>query len=83
MKDNTQLTAYELGLIRNSLLGRLMTLEDYRAEYLDKDSDDANEKAEMSGNIDSFKLELTELKDKIDAMCETQINHTNLQAEMS
>ena len=73
MKENTSLTAYELGLIKNSLRERLISLEDYRTEYLNTDSDDANEKAEMSINIDSFKMELNELKDKIDVLTETQI----------
>ncbi|NYR10842.1 MULTISPECIES: hypothetical protein [Psychrobacter] len=79
MKENTSLTAYELGLIKNSLRERLISLEDYGTEYLNTDSDDANEKAEMSINIDSFKMELNELKDKIDVLTETQITKANPQ----
>ena len=78
MKESTQLTVYELGLIRNSIRERLVTLENYRAEYLEKDSDDANEKAEMSINIESFKLELNELKDKIDTLSKIKIETVDL-----
>ena len=77
MKKNIELSVYELGLIRSSLRERMITLEDFRVSSFNNNMDD-DDQAEMNSDIDSFKLELSDLNEKVKFMAEIQMSNAEL-----
>lgn len=57
-----QLTAYELGILKNCLRERMITIEDFRRN-LEMSYDD---EVAINQRIDGFILDLTKIKEKID-----------------
>ena len=68
IKKNMQLSVYELGIIRNSLRGAILRMEVFRTHTSPNEDE-----VKMNNNIDAFRLELEEIKDKINLMSEIQI----------
>ena len=65
MRDDTELSVYELGLIKNSLRERLVTIEEFRTDLVTEDED---EEEEMNKRVDAFGLELKTISDKVEAI---------------
>ena len=63
MRDDTELSVYELGLIKNSLRERLVTIEEFRTDLVTED-----EEEEMNKRVDAFGLELKTISDKVEAI---------------
>ena len=63
MRDDTELSVYELGLIKNSLRERLVTIEEFRTDLVTEDED---EEEEMNKRVDAFGLELKTISDKVE-----------------
>ena len=63
MRDDTELSVYELGLIKNSLRERLVTIEEFRTDLVTED-----EQEEMNKRVDAFGLELKTISDKVEAI---------------
>ena len=61
MRDDTELSVYELGLIKNSLRERLVTIEEFRTDLVTED-----EEEEMNKRVDAFGLELKTISDKVE-----------------
>ena len=59
-----QLTAYELGLVKNCLRERMITAEDFRRN-LDMSYDD---EVVINERIDQFIIDVTTIKEKIDIL---------------
>lgn len=69
MAKDTEFSVYELGIIKNSLRDRIVNLEDLKADNIISDDD-----IETNGNIETFSLELMNIKDKIRVMIDNKIN---------
>ena len=63
MHDDTELSVYELGLIKNSLRERLVTIEEFRTDLVTED-----EEEEMNKRVDAFGLELKTISDKVEVI---------------
>ena len=63
MRDDTELSVYELGLIKNSLRERLVTIEEFRTDLVTED-----EQEEMNKRVDAFGLELKTISDKVEVI---------------
>ena len=63
MRDDTELSVYELGLIKNSLRERLVTIEEFRTDLVTED-----EEEEMNNRVDAFGLELKTISDKVEVI---------------
>lgn len=63
MRDDTELSVYELGLIKNSLRERLVTIEEFRTDLVTED-----EEEEMNKRVDAFRLELKTISDKVEVI---------------
>ncbi|WP_201628431.1 hypothetical protein [Psychrobacter maritimus] len=63
MRDDTELSVYELGLIKNSLRERLVTIEEFRTDLVTED-----EEEEMNKRVDAFGLELKTISDKVEVI---------------
>lgn len=63
MRDDTELSVYELGLIKNSLRERLVTIEEFRTDLVTED-----EEEEMDKRVDAFGLELKTISDKVEVI---------------
>ncbi|WP_372828800.1 hypothetical protein [Psychrobacter maritimus] len=63
MRDDTELSVYELGLIKNSLRERLVTIEAFRTDLVTED-----EEEEMNKRVDAFGLELKTISDKVEVI---------------
>ena len=61
MRDDTELSVYELGLIKNSLRERLVTIEEFRTDLVTEDE-------EMNKRVDAFGLELKTISDKVEVI---------------
>lgn len=70
MQYVVQLTAYELGIVKNCLRERRITIEDFRRN-LKMDYDD---EVAINQRIDGFIIELTQIQEKIDIV----LNDTKL-----
>ena len=69
MNNDKELSIYELGIIKTSLRERLITVEevrDYRVTEEDKER--------VNKDVDAFKLQLMEIKDKIEVMISSQLD---------
>ena len=62
MAKNTELSVYELGIIKNSLRDRMVNIEDFRTDTTVSDDD-----------IDTFSTELMNIKEKIRVMIENKL----------
>ena len=62
MRDDTELSVYELGLIKNSLRERLVTIEAFRTDLVTEDEE------EMNKRVDAFGLELKTISDKVEVI---------------
>lgn len=60
MRDDAELSVYELGIIKNSLRERLVTIEKFRTNLVTED-----EQEEMNKRVDAFGLELKVISDKV------------------
>lgn len=69
MAKNTEFSVYELGIIKNSLRDRIVNLEDLKADNIINDDD-----IETNVNIETFSLELMNIKDKIRVMIDNKTN---------
>ena len=69
MKEDTELSVYELGIIQNSLRDRMVNIEEFRTDLVTDDDE-----AEMNDNIDTFSVELMNIKDKITTMIDKKID---------
>lgn len=69
MAKDTEFSVYELGIIRNSLRDRIVNLEDLKADNIINDDD-----IETNVNIETFSLELMNIKDKIRVMIDNKTN---------
>ena len=69
MAKNTEFSVYELGIIKNSLRDRIVNLEDLKADNITNDDD-----IETNVNIETFSLELMNIKDKIRVMIDNKTN---------
>ncbi len=63
MAKNTELSVYELGIIKNSLRDRMVNIEDFRTDTTVSDDD-----------IDTFSTELMNIKEKIRVMIENKLD---------
>lgn len=68
MKEDTELSVYELGIIQNSLRDRMVNIEEFRNDLVTDDE------AEMNDNIDTFSVELMSIKEKITTMIDKKID---------
>ena len=68
MSNDTRLTVYELGIIKNFLRDRLISIKikEFRTDYLAETKEEINERA------DAFGLELTAIRDKVEVMISSQ-----------
>lgn len=68
MSNDTRLTVYELGIIKNFLRDRLISIKikEFRTDYLAETKEEINERA------DAFGLELTAIRDKVEVMISNQ-----------
>ncbi|WP_201534264.1 hypothetical protein [Psychrobacter immobilis] len=68
MSNDTKLTVYELGIIKNFLRDRLISIKikEFRTDYLAETKEEINERA------DAFGLELTAIRDKVEVMISSQ-----------
>lgn len=66
MSNDTRLTVYELGIIKNFLRDRLISIriKEFRAEN----------KEEINDRVDAFGLELTAIRDKVEVMISNQVD---------
>ncbi|AMT96503.1 MULTISPECIES: hypothetical protein [Psychrobacter] len=69
MKEDTELSVYELGIIQNSLRDRMVNIEEFRNDLVTDDDE-----AEMNDNIDTFSVELMSIKEKITTMIDKKID---------
>lgn len=69
MAKDTEFSVYELGIIKNSLRDRIVNLEDLKADNIISDDD-----IETNVNIETFSLELMNIKDKIRVMIDNKTN---------
>lgn len=69
MKEDTELSVYELGIIQNSLRDRMVNIEEFRNNLVTDDDE-----AEMNDNIDTFSVELMSIKEKITTMIDKKID---------
>jgi len=69
MKEDTELSVYELGIIQNSLRDRMVNIEEFRNDLVTDDDE-----AEMNDNIDTFSVELMGIKEKITTMIDKKID---------
>lgn len=69
MKEDTELSLYELGIIQNSLRDRMVNIEEFRNDLVTDDDE-----AEMNDNIDTFSVELMSIKEKITTMIDKKID---------
>lgn len=69
MAKNIKLSVYELGIIKNSLRDRMVNLEDLKTDIIVSDDD-----IRTNVNIDTFSIELMNIKEKIRVMIENQID---------
>lgn len=69
MKEDTELSVYELGIIQNSLRDRMVNIEEFRNDLVIDDDE-----AEMNDNIDTFSVELMSIKEKITTMIDKKID---------
>lgn len=69
MKEDTELSIYELGIIQNSLRDRMVNIEELRTDLVTDDDE-----AEMNDNIDTFSVELMSIKEKITTMIDKKID---------
>ena len=69
MKEDTELSVYELGIIQNSLRDRMVNIEELRTDLVTDDDE-----AEMNDNIDTFSVELMSIKEKITTMIDKKID---------
>lgn len=67
MADNPQLSVYELGIIKNSLRDRMVSIEELKTELVTTDSE-----VETNNNLDIFGAELMSIKDKIRVMIDNE-----------
>ena len=63
MAKDTELSVYELGIIKNSLRDRMVNIEDFRTDTTVSDDD-----------IDTFSTELMNIKEKIRVMIENKLD---------
>lgn len=70
MSENPVFSTYELGIIQNSLRKRMAMIEDFRTDVVTHDLERA---IEMSQQIDTFKLEVECIQDKIRSMIEARV----------
>lgn len=70
MKEDTELSVYELGIIQNSLRDRMVNIEEFRNDLVTDDDE-----AEMNDNIDTFSVELMSIKEKITTMIDKKIDY--------
>ena len=63
MAKNTELSVYELGIIKNSLRDRMVNIEDFRTDTTVSDDD-----------IDTFSTELMNIKEKIRVMIKNKLD---------
>lgn len=63
MAKNTELSVYELGIIKDSLRDRMVNIEDFRTDTTVSDDD-----------IDTFSTELMNIKEKIRVMIENKLD---------
>lgn len=68
MKEDTELSVYELGIIQNSLRDRMVNIEEFRNDLVTDDDE-----AEMNDNIDTFSVEIMSIKEKITTMIDKKI----------
>ena len=68
MKEDTELSVYELGIIQNSLRDRMVNIEELRTDLVTDDDE-----AEMNDNIDTFSVELMSIKEKITTMIDKKM----------
>lgn len=69
MKKDIELSVYELGIIQNSLRDRMVNIEEFRTDLVTDDDE-----AEMNDNVDTFSVELMNIKEKITTMIDKKID---------
>ncbi|MBP2281472.1 hypothetical protein H4W00_002285 [Psychrobacter sp. PL19] len=74
MSDDRELSVYELGIIKNSLRERMITIEAFRTDLVTDD-----EEQEMNERIDAFRLELIVIKNKIRMMISNRADENSSQ----
>ena len=65
MYNNTELSVYELGVIKNSLRERMITLEEFRLKLIMEHEDDYEK---MNSLVDDFRAELITIEEKVRIM---------------
>lgn len=70
MSNDTRLTVYELGVIKNFLRDRLILIKikEFKADHL------AENKEEINDRVNAFGLELTAIRDKVEVMISNQVD---------
>lgn len=69
MSNDKKLSVYELGVIKNSLRERLITIEEVRAYRVPEEYEE-----KLNEQVDAFRLDLIAIKDKIEVMILSQLD---------
>ncbi|KAA0922121.1 hypothetical protein FQ082_12460 [Psychrobacter sp. ANT_H56B] len=69
MSNDKELSVYELGVIKNSLRERLITIEEVRTYSVPEEYEE-----KLNEQVDAFRLDLVAIKDKIEVMILTQLD---------
>lgn len=69
MSNDKELSVYELGVIKNSLRERLITIEEVRAYRVPEEYE-----KKLNEQVDAFRLDLIAIKDKIEVMILNQLD---------
>ncbi|WP_198331634.1 hypothetical protein [Psychrobacter aquimaris] len=69
MSNDKELSVYELGVIKNSLRERLITIEEVRAYRVPEEYEE-----KLNEQVDAFRLDLIAIKDKIEVMILNQLD---------
>ena len=69
MSNDKELSVYELGVIKNSLRERLITIEEVRTYSVPEKYEE-----KLNEQVDAFRLDLVAIKDKIEVMILTQLD---------
>lgn len=74
MSNDTRLTVYELGVIKNFLRDRLISIKikEFKADHLADHL--AENKEEINDRVNAFGLELTAIRDKVEVMISNQVD---------
>lgn len=67
MTKDTELSAYELGIIQNFLRGFMVSIEEFNVDLVTDDE------AEMKDNIDKFSAETMSIEEKVKIMIDKKV----------